>query len=79
LSFIFSFVARFYLFRRELHLALAIVVSLPFGFTILAIAGFTSTSPVTITTLGFIFFPFYILRLPNILQGLYMAAAKTNR
>ena len=66
-SFLFSFIIRFYVCRRRMHVALALAISFPFVAVISAIIGAAATSPASITTLGFIFFPFYILRLPNFL------------
>lgn len=64
-SFAFSFVIRFFLLRRSVHIALAIVLSLPFAVSFLAAIGIVGSSPASLTTLGFIFFPYYVLRSPN--------------
>lgn len=64
-SFIASFILRFYLLRRRAHIMIALLFSFPFVAIILTIIGIAGTSPASLTTLGFIFFPFYILRLPN--------------
>ena len=64
-SFITSFILRFYLLRRRAHIALALIFSFPFVAVFSTIIGFAGTSPASLTTLGFIFFPFYILRLLN--------------
>ena len=64
-SFITSFILRFYLLRRRAHIALALIISFPFLAVFSTIIGIAGTSPASLTTLGFIFFPFYMLRLPN--------------
>lgn len=64
-SLAFSLIIRFLLLRQKLHVALAIALSFPFAGAFLAIAGMVHSSPASLTTLGFIFFPYYILRLPN--------------
>lgn len=64
-SFVASFILRFYLLRRRAHIAIALICSLPFLAVFSTIIGVAGTSPASLTTLGFIFFPFYILRLPN--------------
>lgn len=61
-----SFIVRFYLCRRKIHIALALAFSFPFVAIFSTIIGVVGTSPGLISILGFIFFPFYILRLPNI-------------
>lgn len=66
-SFLASFIIRFYLCRRRMHVVLALAFSFPFVAIISTIIGVAGTSPASLTTLGFIFFPFYILRLPNFL------------
>ena len=65
-SFITAFVVRFFLCRRRLHLALALALSFPFAIFILVVSGMTGPSPASLTTLGFVLFPFFILRLPNL-------------
>lgn len=65
-SFSVSFLLRFYLCRRRMHFALALAVSFPFAAIFSTIIGVAGTSPASLTTLGFIFFPFYVLRLPNL-------------
>jgi len=65
LSLVFSLIIRFLLLRRKLHTALAIALSFPFAGAFLSVVGMVNSSPVSITTIGFIFFPYYILCLPN--------------
>lgn len=64
-SLVFSLIIRFLLLRRALHAALAIVLTFPFAGAFLAIVGIAHSSPASLTTLGFIFLPYYVLRLPN--------------
>lgn len=67
MSFTFSFVVRFYILRRSSHLAVALLISILFSAPLMVIAGlFGDGGSLSITTVGFIIFPYYVLRVPNL-------------
>ena len=68
LALLLAFIIRFYLARRSFNIVFAILFMLPFFAMFSVFNGVIKAGPLAITTLAFIFFPYYVLRTPNLLE-----------